>query len=157
MSLFCGSCSKERPETKVVYNVLANKIEITCDIDEGLYFLPYKNHHESLSANKIFAFCLTTTWTRLIYCSNLCSSNIGPGFFPLLSIAGFLPTFRFFVVFSFTIGAKELFSTAVYMQRAGNKSITLLRLSKNKKCRTSTCWQGWFGLTIQAGSELLRK
>ena len=137
-SLCCSSCRKERPETKMVRNISSNKIEITCDIYEGLYFIPYKNHHESLSPSKIFVFRLTMTWTRLIQCSNLCSSCIGPGFFALLTIAGFLLTLHLFVTFSFTIVAKDLFSTAVFLQRAGNKSITLLKLSRSRKCRTST-------------------
>ena len=154
-SLCCSSCKKVRPETKMVRNVLSNKIEITCGIHEGLYFFPYKNHHESLAASRIFVFCLTMTQTRLIHCSNLYSSCIGPGFLALLSIAGFLLTLRPFVAFSFTIGAKDLFPTTVFMRRAGNRSIALLRLSRSRKCKTSTRWQGWFRLTIQVGSELL--
>ncbi len=152
-SLCCCSCKKERMETKMVRNVLLNKIEITFGIHEGQYFLPYKNHHELLSASKIFALRLTMTRTKLIHCSNLCPRCIGPGFFALLSIVWFLATLRLFVAFSLIIGEKDLFSTAVFMRIAGNKSITLLRLSRSGKYRTSTRWQGWFELTIQVGSE----
>ncbi len=130
-SLCCGSCRKERLETKMVCNVLLSKIEITSSIHEGLYFLPYKNLHESLSANWIFVFRLTMTSSRHIHCSNLSYSCIEPGFFALLSIVGFLPTLRLFVAFYFTIGAKDFFSTAVFMRKAGNKSITSLRLSRS--------------------------
>ncbi len=94
------------------------------------------------------------TQTRLIYCSNQCSSCIGLGLIELLSIAEFLPTLRPFVAFFLTIGAKALFPTAVLMRKAGDKSITLLRLSKNGRCRTSTHWQARFRLTIHVGSEL---
>ena len=59
--------------------------------------------------------------------------------------------------FSFTIRAKDLFPAAVFMQKAGTKSITSLRLSRRWRCSKSTRWQGWFKLTIQIGSELLRK
>ncbi len=156
-SLCYGSCRKERPETKMVSNVFLNKIEITYDIHEGLYFLSYKNHHQLLSASRVFLFRLTMTRTRLIHCSNLCSSCIGPDSFALLSIPGFLPTLRLFVVFSFTIGAKDLFPTAVFIQRAGSRSITSPRLSRSRWCGISTRWQGWFGLTIEVGTELLRK
>ncbi len=147
-SLCCGSCKKEKPKTKMVHNVLSNKIEITCGIHEALYFIPHKNHHESLSASRILVVRLTIIPLRLIYCCNICSSYVGPGFFTLLSIARFLPTLRFFVAFSFTIGAKDLCSSAVFMQRAGGMSINLLRLSWCWRCRMSTHWQGWFGLTI---------
>ncbi len=147
-SLFCGPWKKERPERNMVRNVLLNNIEITCGIHEGLYLLSYKNYHESLSASKIFVFCQKMTWTRLIHCSNLCSNFIEHGFFALLSIAGFLPTLRLLVAFSFTIRAKDLFFTTVFMRRAGNKSITLLRLSRIGGCKTSTGWQRWFELTI---------
>ncbi len=77
-TLYCGSCRKEKPETKMAHNVPSNKIEITCGIHEDLYFLPYKNHHESFSASKIFVLRRTMTQTRLIHRSNLCSSGIGP-------------------------------------------------------------------------------
>ncbi len=156
-SLCCGSCRKERPETKMVCNVFSNKIEITCGIHESLYFLPHKNHHESLSASRILVFRLTMTRTKLIHYGNLGSSRTGPGPFALLSITRFLPSLRLFVVFSFTIRAKNLFPAAVFMRRAGNKSITLPRLSRSGRCRTRTRWQRWFGLTIQVGSELLCK
>ncbi len=147
-SLCCGFCRKEKPETKIVCNVFSNKIEITCGIHEGLYFLPHNNHHESLLASRILVLRLTITQTRLIHYSNLCSSCIGPGPFALLRIARFLPTLRLFVAFSFTIGAKDLFSAAILIRKAGDRSITLLRLSKSGRCRTSTRWQRWFGLTI---------
>ena len=156
-SLCCGPCRKERPETKMVRKVFSNKIEITCGIHESLYFLPHKNHHESLTTTKILVFRLTITQTRLIHYCNLWSSCIGPGPLALLSIAGFLPTLLPFVAFSFTIGAKDLFPATVVMRRAGHKSITLLRLRKSRRCRTRTYWQRWFGLTIQVGSELLHK
>ena len=139
VSLCCSSCRKETSERKIVRNVVLNKIEITCGIHEGLYFLLYKNHHESLSASKIFVFRLTLTWTRLIHCSNSCSRCIGPGFSSLFIIAGFLPTFRLFVAFSSTIRAKDLFPTTVLIRRAGNRSITLHRLSRSGKCRMNTC------------------
>ncbi len=141
-SLYCGSCRKEKLETKMVRHVFLNKIEITYGIHEGLYFLPYKKHHESLSASRIFVFRLTMTRTRLIHCSLLCCSCIEPAFFMLLSIAGFLSTLRFFVAFSFTIGAKDLFPAPVFMRRAGDNCMTLLRLSRSIKCKTSTHWQG---------------
>ena len=141
-SLCGGSCMKKRPKTKMVYNVLLNKIEITCGIHKDLYFLPCKNHHESLLASKIFVFRLTMTQTRLIHFSNLCSSCIGPGFFALISIAGFLLILRLFVAFSFIIGAKDLFPTDVLMRRVGNRSIILLRLNRSGKCMISTRWQG---------------
>ncbi len=128
-SLYFGSCKKERLETKMVRNVLLDKIEITYGIHQGLYFLTYKKHHESLSVNRIFVLCLTMIQTRLIHCSNLCSSCIGPAFFALFSITLFLPKLCLFVAFSFTIGAKNLFLTAVFMRRVGNKSLILLRLS----------------------------
>ncbi len=131
-SLCCGSCKKERPEIKIVRNVFLNKIEITCGIHESLYFLPHKNQHESLSASKVFVFYLTMTQTRLIHHGNLCSSCIGPGPFALLSIARLLPTLRLFVAFSFTIRAKNLFPAAVFMRRAGNKSINSLKLSRSR-------------------------
>ncbi len=156
-SLCYGSCRKERPETKMVRNVFSNKIEITCGIQEGLYFLSHKTHHESLSTSLVFLFRLTMTRTRLIHHSNLCSSCIGPGFFVLLSIARFLPTLRLFVAFSFTIGAKDLFPAVVFLQRASGRSISLLRLSRSGRCEASTRWQGWFGLTIEVGLELFRK
>ena len=111
----CRSCKKKRPETKMVRNVFSNKIEITCGIHEGLYFLLYKNHHESSSVCRTFVLFLTMTSIRLIHFSNLYSSCIGPGFFALLCIAEFLSTLRFFVVFSFTIGAKDLFPTSIFM------------------------------------------
>ncbi len=139
-SLCCGSCRKERLKTKMVCNVLSNKIEITYDIHEGLYFLSHKNHHESLSVSKISVLRLTMTLTRLIYCYNLCSSCIGPDLFALLSIVGFLPTLCLFVAFSLTIGAKNVFPATVSMRRAGNRSITSLRVSRNGECRTSTNW-----------------
>ncbi len=132
-SLCFGSCRKERPEMKMVRNVFSNKIEITCDIHKGLYFLPPKNYHESLSASRILVLCLIMTRTRLIHYSNLCSSCIGLGSFALLSIAGFLPTLRFFVAFSFTIRAEDLFPAAVFIRRASDKSITLLRLSRSRR------------------------
>ncbi len=153
-SLCCGPCRKERPETKMVRNVFSNKIEITYGIHKSLYFLPHKNHHESLSASRILVLRLKMTRTRFIHYGNLYSSCIGPGPFAFLSIARFLLTLRFFVAFSFTIGAKYLFIAAVFMRRAGNKSITLQRLSKSGKCRASTRWQRRLGLTIQVGSEL---
>ncbi len=156
-SLCCGSCRKERPETKMVRKVFSNKIEITCGIHESLYFLPHKNHHESLSASRILVFCLTMTRTRLIHHGNLCSSCTWPGSFPLLRIARFLLTLRLFVAFSFKVGAKDLFPAALFMRRAGNKSIILPRLSTSGKCSTKTRWQRWFGLTIQVRSELLYK
>ncbi len=156
-SLCCGSCRKERPETKMVRNVFSNKIETTCGIHERLYFFSHKNHHESLSASRVFLFCLTMTRTRLIHRRTLCSSCIGPGPFALLSIVGFLLTLRLFVAFSFTIGAKDLFPSVFFIQRAGCRSINSLRLSRSRKCGTSTRWQGWFGLTIEVGSELLCK
>ncbi len=134
-----SSCKKEKQETMIFRNVLSNKIEITCGIHKGLYFLLYKNHHESLSASLIFVFRLTVTPTRLIHCSNLCSSCIRPGLFAWLSIAGFRLTFRLFVTFSFTIRAKDLFLTAVFMQRVDDRSTILLRLSRSGRCRTSTC------------------
>ncbi len=62
--------------------------------------------HESLSTSRIFVFRLTITRTRLIHCSNLCSSCIRPGLFTLLSAARFLLTLRLLVAFYFTIGAK---------------------------------------------------
>ena len=136
-------------------NIFSNKIEITCGIHESLYILPHKNHHESLSVSMILVFCLTMTWIRLIHYSDLCSSYIGPGLFVLLSIARFLLTFRLFVVFSFTIGAKNLFFPTVFTRWADGRSITLLRLSRMRRCRTSTRWQRWFRLTIKVGSELL--
>ncbi len=114
-SLCCGSCGKDRPETKMVCNVFSNKIVITCGIDERLYFLSHKNHHESLSASRVFLFRLTMTQTILIHRSNLCSSCIGPGPFALLSIARFLLTLRLFVAFSFTIGAKGPFPAALFI------------------------------------------
>ncbi len=157
VSLCCGSCRKKRPETKMVCNVFSNKIEITCGIHKGLYFLSHKNHHASLSASRVFFFRLTMTWTRLIHRINLCSSCIGPGPFALLSIAGFLPTLRLFVAFSFTIGAKDLFPAVVSIQRAGGRSITSLRLSRSTRCGTSTRRQEWNGLTIKVGSELFCK
>ncbi len=138
----------------MVRNVFSNKIEITCGIHERLYFL---THHESLSASRVFFFRLTMTRTRFIHRSNLCTSCIGPGPFALLSIARFLPILRLFVAFSFTIGAKDLFPAAVFIQKAGARSITSLRLERSGRCRTSTRWQGWFGLTIEVGSELFRK
>ncbi len=141
----------------MVCNVFSNKIEITCGIDERRYYLSHKNHHESLSTSRVFLFRLTMTRTRLIHRGNLCSICIGPGPFALLSIARFLPTLRLFVAFSFTIRAKDLFPAAVFLQRARGRSITSLRLSGSRRCRTSTRWQGWFGLTIEVGSELLRK
>ncbi len=141
----------------MVRNVFSNKIEITCGIHEGLYFLSHKNHHESLSASRVFLFHLTMTRTRLIHRRNLCSSCIGPGPFALLSIARFLPTLSLFVAFSFTIGAKNLFPAAFFIQRAGGRSITSPRLSGSGRCSTSTRRQRWFGLTIEVGSELLRK
>ncbi len=141
----------------MVRNVFSNKIEITCDIHEGLYFLPHKNNHESLSVSGILLFCLTMTWTRVSPRSNLCSNYIGPGLFALLSIARFLPILPFFVVFSFTIEAKTLFPAAVFIQKAGARSITSLRLERSGRCRTSTRWQRWFGLTTEVGSELLCK
>ncbi len=110
-----------------------------------------------MSAIRILVFCLTMIRTRLIDCGNLCSKSIRPGPFALLSIARFLRKLRLFVAFFFTIGAKNLFLAAVFIRRAGNKSITLLKLSRSRRCRTCTCWQGWFGLTIQVRSELLRK
>ncbi len=146
--LCCSSCRKERPETKIVHNVFLNKIEITCDIYECLYFLPDKNHHESLSVSRILVLRQTMIQTRLTHNSNLCSSRIWPGPFPLLSIARFLPTLRLFVVFSFIIGAKDLNSAAVFIQRAGDRSIALLRLNRSGRCKTSTCWQGWLELMI---------
>ncbi len=107
------------------------------------------------------------TRTILIHYGNLGSSCIGsscigsscirPGPFALLSIARFLQTLRLFVAFSFTIGGKVLFPVAVFIRKAGNMSITSLRLSRSRSCRTRTHWQGWFGLTIQVGSELLCK
>ena len=139
--LCCGFCKKERPETKMVRNVFSNKIDITCGIHENLYLLPYKNHHESLSASSIFILCLTMNQTGLIHYINLLFSCIGPDFFALLSIAGFLPTLLLFVAFSFTIEAKDFFPMAVFMRRAGNKSITALSFSKSGRCRTSTRWQ----------------
>ena len=105
-NLCCSSCRKKRPKTEMVCNVLSNKIEITRSIHKGLYFLPYKNHHESLLASEIFVFCLTMTQTRLIYYSQLCSGCIGLGLFALLSIARFLSTLRLFVTFSFIKRAK---------------------------------------------------
>ncbi len=140
-SLCCGSCRKERPKTKMVHIVYSNKIEITCGIHKGLYFLLYKNHSKSLSASKIFILRLTMTRTKPIHCSNLYSRCIGAGLFALLSIAGFLPTLRLFVAFSFTIRAKDFFSTAVLMQRASDMSITSLKWSQNTRCRTSMYWQ----------------
>ncbi len=156
-SLCCGSCRKERSKTKMVRNDFSNKIKITCNIHESLYFLPHKNHHESLSASRILLFHLMITQTRLIHHSNLCSSCIGPGPSALLRIAGFLPKLCLFVAFSFTIGVKDPFSAAVSMRRADNKSVTLLKLSRSGRCRTRTRWQGLFGLTILVRSELLRK
>ena len=147
-SLCYGSCKKERLKTRMVRNVFSNKIEITCGIHEGLYFLPLKNQHESLSTSKILVFCLTISRTRFIHYSNLCSSCIGPSVPALLSIARFLPTLRLFVTFSFTIRAKNLFLMAVFIQRAGDSSITSLRLSKSGRCRMSMRWQGWFRVTI---------
>ncbi len=141
----------------MVRNVFLNKIKITLGIHKRLYFLSYKNHHESLLASRVFIFCLTMTRTRLIHRSNLWSSCIGPGPFALLSIAGFLPTLRLFVAFSFIIGAKDLFNAVVFIQRAGCRRITLLKLSRSRRCGTSTHWQGWFALTIEVGSELFRK
>ncbi len=104
---------------------------------------------------EFFIFRLTMTGTRLIHYCSLCSSCIGPGPFALLSKARLLPTLNLFEAF-FTIGAKDFFFAAVFMRRAGNKIITLLKLSKIRRCRTVTRWQGWFGLTIQVESELLR-
>ncbi len=138
----------------MVHNVFSNKIEITCGIHEGLYFFLYKNHHESSSVCRTFVLFLTMTSIRLIHFSNLYSSCIGPGFFALLCIAEFLPTLRFFVVFSFTIRAKDLFLTSIFMWRAGNKSTTLLKLSRNRSYKRNTCWQEWFWLTIQVALEL---
>ncbi len=126
-SLCCSSCRKEKPETKMVRNVFSNKIEITFGIYEGLYFLPHKNKHKSLLTSKLPVLRLTMTRTRLIHYNNLCSSCIAPGPFALLSIVRFLLTLRLFVAFSFTIGAKDLFPTAVFIQIAGNNSITSLR------------------------------
>ncbi len=60
--------------------------------------------------------------------------------------------YSLFVVFSFTIW---FFSTAVCIWRAGNMTITLLRLRKNGKCKTSTRWQWLFRLTIHVGFDLL--
>ncbi len=156
-SLCGGSCRKNRLETKMVCNVFSNKIEITCSIHKGLYFMLYKNHHESLKASRILVFRLTMTWSRLIHCSNLRSSYVGPGLFALLSIAGFFLILRLFVAFSFTIGAKDLFSMAVHMRKVGDMSITLLKLSRSIKCRTNTYWQCWIGLTIQVESEFPRE
>ncbi len=141
-SLCNGSCMNERPKTKMVRDVFSNKIENTCSIHEGLYFMSQKNHHESLSASRVFLFRLTMTRTRLIHRSNLCSICIGLGPFALLSIAGFLPTLHLFVAFSFTIGAKDLFPAVFFIQRDGGRSITSLRLSRSGRCRTSTRWQG---------------
>ncbi len=156
-SLCCGFERKEKPETKMVRNVFSNKIENTCGIHEGLYFLSHKNHHESLSASKVFLFRLTMTQTRLIHRSNLCSSCIEPVPFVLLSIAGFLPALRLFVAFSFIIGAKNLYPAVFFIQRAGGRSITLLKLSRSRRCGTITRLQGWFGLTIEVGLDFLRK
>ncbi len=141
----------------MVCNIFSNQIEITCGIHESLYFLPHKNHHESLSASRLFVFRLTMTPTRLIHYGNLCSNCIAPGPSGLLSIVRVLPTLRLFVVFSFTIGAKDLFPSAVFIRRSGNKTITLLSLSRSRRCRTRTRCQGWFGLTNQVGSKLLWK
>ncbi len=104
-------------------SVFSNKIEIICGIHESLYFLSHKSHHDSLSASRVLLFRLTRSQTRLIHRSNLCSSYIGPLPFALLSIAGFLPTLRLFVAFSFTIGAKDLFLAVFF------RNITLLKLS----------------------------
>ncbi len=153
-SLCCGSLRNEKLETNMVQNVYSNRIEITCDIHKSLYFLPYKNHHESLPARRVFVHRLTMTWTRLIHCSNLCSSSIGLGFFALLSLAGFLLTLRLFVASSFTIGAKYLFSTVVLMQESDDRSINWLKLSRSGRCRTSTNWQRWFKFMIQVESKL---
>ena len=141
VSLCCDSCRVLRSETKIVRNVLSNKIEITFGIHKGLYFLPYKNYHKSLSMSRIFVLRLTITQTRLSHCSNLCSSCIGPSFFALLSIAGFLLTLRLFEAFSFIIVAKGLFPTAVFMQKVSNKSITPLRLNRSGRCKMNTRWQ----------------
>ncbi len=91
-SLCYGSCRKKRLETMMVRNVFLNKIEITCGIYMGLFFLPYKNHHKSLSASRILVLHLTMTQTKLIHCGYLCSSCIWLGLLVLLSIAGFLST-----------------------------------------------------------------
>ncbi len=99
----------------MVRNVFSNKIEITCGIHEGLYFLAPKNYHELLSESRILVFRLTMTGTRLINYENLYSSCIRPGHFAFFSIARFLPTFSLFVTFSFTIGETEFFPTAVFM------------------------------------------
>ena len=147
-SLCYGSCRKERSKRKMVRNDFSNKIEITCSIQESLYFLPHKNHHESLSASRILLFCLTMTQTRLIHHDNLCSSCIWPGPIMLLKIAGFLLTLRLLVAFSFTIGVKDPFPAAVSIRRADNKSIILLSLSRSGSCWTSTRWQRLIELTI---------
>ncbi len=141
----------------MVRQVFSNRIEITCVIYESLFFLPYKNLHEPLSSSRIIVLRPKMTLTRVIHCSNLYSRCIGPGFFALLSITGFLPTLRLFVAFSFTIGANDLFSAAVFMWKVGNKSIILLRLRRSGRCRAITYWQRWFRLTIQVGLELLRE
>ena len=141
----------------MVCNFFSNMIEIICCLNKGLFFLPHKNNHESLSANRIFVLCLTMTQTRFILCCNLCFSCIKLGLFVLLSIAGFLSTLLLFVALFFTIWAKELFPTAFLMQIASNRSITLLRWSRTERRKTSICWQEWFRLTIHVGSELLCK
>ncbi len=66
----------------------------------------------------------------------------------LLSIAGFLPIFRLFVASSFTIRAKNLFSAALLMQKAGDRCINSLRLNQSGKNRTRMNGQGWFRPTI---------
>ena len=109
----------------------------TCGILEGLYFLSDKNNHKSLSAGKILVLCLRMTQTRLIHCSNLCSSCIGLGSLCCLASRNFFRHCASLYLF-FTMGAKNFFLSAFLMQKACHKSITSFTLSKSGKFKTST-------------------
>ncbi len=97
-SLCFEFCWKKKPwKQRDGLQYSLNKIEITWNIYKDLYSLVFKNHHTSLSASRIFTFCLTLINIRLFHWSYLNSICILSSFSALLCIAEFLLIWFFFV------------------------------------------------------------
>ena len=73
----------------MVYNVSLNKIEITWNIHEGLYFLVSKSQQKWLTTSMVSIFCLTLINTKLTQSGYFYSDGIRSSLFVLLGIAQF--------------------------------------------------------------------
>lgn len=108
-------CREEKLKTRIICNIVLNKIKIIYIIHKSLIILFHKNYYKSLSVNRILIFYLIITKTRLIYYSNLYFSSIRPDFVIIYSVVGYFLIFCLFVILSVTIKVKNLIFIAVFI------------------------------------------